>query len=149
MKRNVLVGVAALGLLTGCDVLDGTNNNPSHVGTPYALVRVGTEHVPVNLGQTTILADTLWLMHDKLRDGTGVLHQFSLSRFSGSNQDSKFEGDFNFQIQNSVLIYDQCPIGYYCAAALVYAPRVFNVVGDSLFETDHPGTAHYVYGRVK
>lgn len=149
MKQGILAGAVVFGLLTACDSTRISDNHHAPVGTPYALVRVGTTPLPVDQGGRTLLADTLWIGPEALRIGPGILHQLTVFRDGGLGQIQRSEANFNYQLVDNVLTYDQCPIGYYCAANLVYMPRVFDVVGDSLFETEHPGTSHYVYGRVR
>jgi hypothetical protein len=61
------------------------------------------------------------------------------------------QNDFNYSVTGSFLTYDTCPIGTFCAAAsLIYMPKTFQIVGDSLFEVVPAGLTKppYVYGRI-
>ena len=126
------------------------------VGTDlYLLKRIGTRPLPTFLqsgsdGQL-IIADSLIVPLRSIRDGgTFVIRRVQV----GQNPPEpvyRFEGEFHAEVAASTLVVDNCPIGSFCAASLVYAPFTLTIVGDSLVEIV-PSGANWeprVYGLVR
>lgn len=150
MRRTGTIILAAV-IAAGCYEPTG----PAEIGTVYALARVGTVRLPVYTGPgdtfPLLLADTLRLLPGQPGDDQTILRQATVVLLEDPRF-SRVEAEYYYQFENGQLTFDQCPIGYFCAAvALVGSPRVFNVVGDSLFEAIPAGTPRqpYVYGRVR
>jgi hypothetical protein len=140
--------LAAVVLAAGCtDYL-----SPSERGTIYALARVGSTSLPVFLGDNggfpLLIADTLILVSDRPKSSTSQLSHVSVLRQTAT-ETTRSETKHLFNIEGAQLSYDGCPVGSFCAA-LIAQPRVFSIVGDSLFEVS-PGaqSSPYVYGRVR
>lgn len=134
---------------TGCsDYL-----SPSATGTVYALARIGPTPLPVILGENggfpLLLADTLLLAQDRPRVGDSVLTHVGVLRFDAT-QTTRSESEHSYRLEGGQLSYDECPIGALCGA-IVAAPRLFQVVGDSLFEIFLVDAfiQPRVYGRVR
>lgn len=145
--RSIAFFLIASACAAGCsDYL-----SPSVSGTTYALARVGTTPLPVFLGENgglpLLLADTFRLVRERPHRGDSILEHVSVLRIE-NNQTTQSETEHFYTIQNGLLGFDECPIGSFCAA-LVAAPRIFQVVGDSLFEIQIQGRPQYVYGRVR
>lgn len=148
MFRPALLIFAAV-LAAGCsDYL-----SPSGSARVYALARIGPTPLPVFLGDNgafpLLLADTLLLVQDRPRVGDSVLTHVAVLRLDAT-QTTRAETEHYYSLEGGQLRYDECPIGAFCAA-IIAAPRIFQVVGDSLFEII-PETATNqprVYGRVR
>ena len=150
MKRVTTIFPALL-LLAGCTDYSG----PSGVEDVYALARVGPHHLPVPLHDNEpfplLLADTFRL-GDRGAAKDQILRQTTVLLSGPGGQAGRSDTEFDYRIEGSALVYNNCPRGSLCAAAgLVYAPRVFQMVGDSLFEVTPLGSnlPPYVYGRVR
>lgn len=148
MRRTAFL-LSAFFFAAGCsDYL-----SPSFNGTVYALARIGPTPVPVfigdNGGYPLLLADTIRLVQDRPRVGDSVLGHVAVLRLE-NNQTTRSESDHYYTLENGQLSYDECPIGSFCLD-LIAAPRVFQVVGDSLFEIvpEILNRPQYVYGRVR
>jgi len=121
----------------------------------YLLHRIGTRPLPTFLdgaaGSQLIIADTLVVPLRSIRDG-GV---FVIRRVQvGQNPPEpiyRFEGEYHAEVAASSLVLDNCPIGAFCAASLVYAPFTLTIVGDSLVEKVASGAnwEPRVYGLVR
>lgn len=150
MRRTVLA-VLTLGFLAGCTGYAG----PSALRNVYALARVGNSHLPIPLNSDgtppLLVADTFRLVQDRSRDAQQILHQTSVTSDGPGGKTARSDVEFVYRIENGTLIYDNCPIGSACFAGLVYSPRIFHIVGDSLFEVT-PVAANlppHVYGLVR
>ena len=127
MKTSRLALAALAALSFGCD-----ETRESIGASAFALVRIGGDHLPVRLSPSEayplLLADTLYIpvAPEFTLTWVEVIAQQPLevdrssTRHAGSWTDS--------------LTFDSCPIEALCIASLVYAPMVFDVVGDSLFQ---------------
>lgn len=147
--RRVALGLCTIFVAAACTDYTG----PSSGGNFYALVRVGAQHLPVPLDPSTptlLLADTFRLTSDRSRDQR-ILEQTTVIQDGPGGKVGRSLLQFVYNIDNENLVFDNCPIGSYCLGNLVYQPRVFQIVGDSLFETVPVGTDRpaHVYGRVK
>lgn len=145
--RSIAFFIIASACAVGCsDYL-----SPSVSGTTYALARVGTTPLPVFLGENgalpLLLADTIRLVQERPHRGDSILEHVSVLRTTNT-QISRSETEHLYTLEGGLLGFDECPIGSFCAA-LVAAPRIFQVVGDSLFEIQILGRPQYVYGRVR
>ena len=150
MRWRILTLLAAA-LAAGCS--DYAGPNPS--GCLYALARVGANHLPVPLDPTSALpllvADTFNLVSDRSRSEQQVLRQITVIQDAPNGHTVRSQSEFYYRIENGTLMYDNCPIGALCVAELVYAPRVFRIVGDSLFEVTpvDANLPQHVYGLVR
>lgn len=150
--RRPLLAVLAVILLGGCD----ESTSPSDSTKEYALGRIGNLHIPIGLGADGgppfLIADTLRLGDARPRRGnpfSSVLAHITVYQDANGNR-SRLESQHGYSIQGSTLTYDSCPIDALCAAALVYAPMTFHIVGDSLYQVTpqaSPLPAGAVYGR--
>ncbi len=97
------------------------------------------------------MADTLRPEGDRPRVEQQTLRQITVTQDGRDEKVGRGEADYHYQIDKSTLTYDNCPVGAFCAGSLVYAPRVFQIVGDSLFEVTPVGAniPQHVYGRVR
>lgn len=150
MKRAGTFLMAVL-LSAGCSDYSG----PSGLDGVYALARVGPNHLPVPLHPGTpiplLLADTFRLYANRSHIEDGILRQTTVLQDGPGGTIGRSDVEFDYRIEAGALLYDNCPRGSLCAAGLVYAPRVFQMVGDSLFEVTPLGSnlPPYVYGRVR
>jgi hypothetical protein len=150
MRRTALV-VLVLGVAAGCTDYGG----PSALQNTYALARVGTSHLPISLNQDgtppLLVADTFRLIQDRARNQQQILHQTTVTSDGPGGKTTRSDVDFIYRIENGTLIYDNCPVGSACFAGLVYAPRIFHIVNDSLFEVPPVGAnlPPHVYGLVR
>jgi len=148
MFRPALV-ICAAAFAAGCsDYL-----SPSGTARVYALARIGPTPLPVFLGDNgafpLLLADTLLLVQDRPRAGDSVLAHVAVMRLDAT-QTTRSESEHYYSWDGGQLRYDECPVGSFCAA-IIAAPRVFDIVGDSLFEVVAGNTniQPRVYGRVR
>lgn len=150
MRRTALL-LTALGLAAACRESAG----PSVPHSEYALARVGAARLPISfMGDGTppfLVADTLRLVEERPHTGRQILRQIIVIRPGPDGRTTRSEAEYAYTIENGTLVYDNCPIGSFCIASLVYAPRVFQIAGDSLFEVVPPGANFqpHVYGRVR
>jgi hypothetical protein len=150
MRRAAFV-LLALGLAAGCRDYAG----PSETGSVYALARMGAAHLPVSLnGDGTppfLVADTLRLIEDRPRPDQQILRRITVIQQGSSSAPARSETDYEYSITGGLLTYIDCPIGALCLASLVYSPRVFQIVRDSLFEVVPAGAGSppRVYGLVR
>lgn len=149
MPRLVFVALAAV-MLGSCE--DGTS--PASIPDEYALARIGLQKVPIPQGQSGgapfLLADTLRLGGGRSRDAAGqVLTRITVVG-DDKHIDYRMESEHVFAIENGVLTYDSCPRDSFCLGSLAYAPRAFQIVGDSLFQIVPQGSPFpaSVYGAV-
>ena len=148
--RRVALGLCTIFVAAGCTDYTG----PSSGRNLYALVRVGAQHLPVPLDPSTptlLLADTFRLTSDRSRRSADSRTDHGDSGRTGRKGGPIDSCSSSIKIDKETLVFDNCPIGSYCLGNLVYAPRVFQIVGDSLFETVPVGIDRppHVYGRVK
>lgn len=150
MRSVALVALAAMTLTVGCD----TGTSPSGFGRTYALARIGDDHLPVGQGAggtaPFLVGDTLELEQDRSRnDWEGTLRWIRVLR-DDQGVPSRSETNHNYSLHDAVLTYDSCPREALCIASLVYAPLIFQVVGDSLYQIlpDDQADSRAVYGRV-
>jgi len=150
MRRLILVSLLSVAL-GSCD--EGTA--PSIIADAYALARIGLQTPPIPQGPSGgapfLIADTLRLDHGRPREDPGrVLTRILVVR-DGNGTDYRMESEHTFTIEKSVLTYDSCPRDALCVAALVYAPLVFQIVGDSLFQIGPQASPlpASVYGAVR
>jgi hypothetical protein len=151
MHRTV-VAILAVVLGTGCRDYAG----PSAPHSVYALARVGSAHLPIPLNAGSplplLVADTFRLVEGRPRTEDPVLQQVTVIQQSSNGPPTRSAAEYYYEVDNGVLRYTNCPIGAFCAAAdLVYSPRSFGIVGDSLFEILPPGSGlpQHVYGMVR
>jgi hypothetical protein len=141
----------ALALFAGCTDYTG----PSVSEDVYALARVGAAHLPISLpGNGTapfLVADTFRLVRNRARTAQQILRQTTVTSDGPGGKTDRTDTEFIYRIENGTLIYDNCPIGANCFAGLVYAPRLFQITGDSLFELTPLGASipPHVYGLVR
>jgi len=150
MHRTV-VAILAVALGAGCRVYTG----PSAPHSVYALARVGSAHLPIPLDAGSplplLVADTFRLVDGRPREDP-VLQQVTVIQLSSGGPSTRSAVEYYYEVDNGVLRYTNCPIGAFCAAGdLVYSPRAFSIVGDSLFEILPPGSGlpQHVYGMVR
>jgi len=149
MTRLILAAFAALAV-GGCDA--GTS--PSAIRDTYALARIGLEKLPIAQGESGgapfLLADTLRLGGGRPRDAAGPALTRIVVFGDQDHIDYRLVSEHSFAIENGMLTYDSCPRGSFCIEALVYAPLVFQIVGDSLFQIMPQGSPipGAVYGAV-
>ena len=148
MFRPALV-ICAAAFVVGCsDYL-----SPSGTNSVYTLARIGPTPLPVFLGDNgafpLLLADTLLLVQDRPRVGDSILTHVAVLRLDAT-QTTRSESQHYYSRDGGQLRYDECPVGSFCAA-IIAAPRVFDIVGDSLFEVvaGNPNIQPRVYGRVR
>lgn len=150
MRRAAFILWAAA-LAAACDQYGG----PSRPLNVYALARVGANHLPISLnGDGTppfLLADTLRLVDVRARTGQQVLRETVVTSDPPGGMPVRAETEFTYWIEDQTLTIDNCPRGFFCAASLVYMPRVFQIVGDSLFEAVPAGVnlPPHIYGLVR
>ena len=150
MRRTALL-LTALVLAAACRESAG----PSVPHNAYALARVGAARLPISfMGDGTppfLVADTFRLTQDRSRTDPRILRRVLVVQQGSTPPTTRTEADYAYEISDGKLRYDDCPIGGLCIASLVYAPRVFQIVGDSLFEIVPPGASFqtHVYGRVR
>ncbi len=150
MRRAVFL-LWASGLAAGCSEYGG----PSTPHGVYALARVGSVHLPVSFnGDGTppfLLADTLRLAQDRPRNEQQILRRITVMQQQLNGASTRSEAEYGYEISNGVFAFVDCPIGSLCIASLVYAPRSFRIVGDSLLEVLPPGATSqpHVYGMVR
>jgi hypothetical protein len=119
----------------------------------YLLRRVGSQALPAPADPGPQAA---WYIADSLRfpalpnqgkDPFVITRITVLQDFTG--QRSRTVGQFQATATQDILTIDSCPIGSFCLASLVYAPTIFRVAGDSLFEQLPPGSPYQprVYSR--
>jgi hypothetical protein len=150
MRRTTLTLLAAA-LAAGCTEYTG----PSASHDVYALARVGLDHLPVpaypDASIPLLLADTFRLGQDRSRTSQQILRQITVLQDGPGEKIERSEVQFLYRIENGILLYDNCPMGYFCIAGLVAAPRAFQIVGDSLFEVVPAGvnTPPHIYGLVR
>ncbi len=143
--------LCAVILSAGCSDYSG----PSGLDGVYALARVGPDHLPVPLHSGApfprLLADTFRLYTDRSHVEDRILRQTTVRQDTPGGQIGRSEVEFDYRIEDGALVYNNCPRGSLCVAGLVFAPRVFQMVGDSLFEVTPLGSGvlPYVYGRVR
>ena len=137
--------------LAACSVY----TSPSAPRDVYALARLGTARLPTSFnGDGTppfLIADTLRLNSDRAGTDQLALRRITVTRQVMTGPNTRSAADFPYQITDKTLVYTECPIGAYCLASLIYAPRTFQIVGDSLFEVSLTGvnTHPRVYGLVR
>jgi hypothetical protein len=148
MFRPALV-VCAAAFAAGCsDYL-----SPSGSNSVYILARIGPTPLPVFIGQDgglpLLLADTLLLVQDRPRVGDSILTHVAVLRVDATHT-TRSESEHYYTRDGGQLRYDECPVGSFCAA-IIAMPRVFDIVGDSLFEVVAGNTniQPRVYGRVR
>jgi hypothetical protein len=152
MRRLIQVTLLA-GLAAGCGVLTDDSYGASE---RYALVRVGDKHLPVALGPDGsapfLVSDTLALTDSRIRDDDDLLVWIRRTEAENGTVNRSVSEHW-YLVEDDVLTFDSCPREVLCAAAtsLVYAPMMFQVVGDSLFQIIVPPFQGepMVYGRVK
>ena len=149
--RSLIVLVLATSALGGC----GESTSPSHLSDTYALARIGLQTPPIPQGPSGgapfLLADTLRLDDGRPREDLGrVLRRIQVIR-DGNGVNYRTETEHVFAIEDGLLIYDSCPRQSFCLGSLVYAPLVFQIVGDSLFQNGPQGSPlpGAVYGAVR
>ncbi len=149
--RSLIVLLFATAALGGC----GESTSPSHLSDTYALARIGLQTLPIPQGPSGgapfLLADTLRLDGGRPRENLeGVLRRIQVVR-DGNGVNYRMETEHVFAIENGVLTYDSCPRQAFCLGSLVYAPLVFQIVGDSLFQSGLQGSpiSGAVYGAVR
>ncbi len=148
-RAAFILGV--LGLAAGC----GDYAGPSGPRDVYALARVGLNRLPVPLNgngnPALLLADTFRLVENRARTDQQILRQTTITSDGPGGKIGRSEAGFLYRIENGTLIFDNCPLGASCFADLIYAPRIFQIVGDSLFEVSPLGanTPPHVYGLVR
>ncbi len=149
--RRTLLFLLALGGTYACGVYTG----PSGPKNTYALARVGAQQLPVPLDGNAplplLVADTFRLASDRSKSESLILQQTTVIQQTADGKLLRRDASFVYRIDQGNLIYDNCPVGSFCLASLVYAPRIFQVIGDSLFEVVQPGlqTPPHVYGLVR
>jgi hypothetical protein len=150
MRRLIFISFLTLAL-AGCD--DGTA--PSTLSDAYALARIGVQTPPIPQGPSGgapfLIADTLRLDNGRPREESGRVLTRILVVQDASGTDHRMESEHVFTIENGLLTYDSCPRDALCIASLVYAPMIFQIVGDSLFQIPPPAfpAAAAVYGAVR
>ena len=146
MFRPALVMCAAACAVGCSDYL-----SPSGTNSVYTLARIGPTPLPVFIGTNggfpLLLADTLLLVQDRPRVGDSVLTHAAVLRVDATHT-TRSESEHYYSFEDGQLRYDECPIGALCIVAM---PRVFDAVGDSLFEVIPTGAniQRRVYGRVR
>lgn len=149
--RRIFLLLLAAGGVGACGVYTG----PSGPKNVYALVRVGTQHLPVPVDGGSplplLVADTFRLTSDRSKSDSPILQQTTVIRQTVNGKLVRSDVTFVYSIGQGTLTFDTCPVGSFCLASLVYAPRVFRIAGDSLFEVIQPGlqTPPHVYGLVR
>jgi hypothetical protein len=150
VRRLIFVSLAAMAL-GGCN----ESTSPSLLPDAYALARIGVQTPPIPQGPSGgapfLIADTLRLDHGRPREDLGwVLTRILVVR-DDNGTDYRMESEHIFTIEGSVLTYDSCPRDALCVASLVYAPLVFQIVGDSLFQIGPQASPlpASVYGAVR
>lgn len=150
MRRLILVSIAALAL-TGCN--DGTS--PSSLPNEYVLARIGLLTPPIPQGPSGgapfLIADTLRLDMGRSRRDLGRVLERILVVQDANGTNHRMATEHVFTIENGVLTYDTCPRDAFCLGSLVYAPLVFQIVGDSLFQSGPEASPmqRSVYGAVR
>jgi hypothetical protein len=130
------------------------HSGPSGTTSTYALARVGPNHLPVLISEGSpqlLLADTFRLMRDRSRTNLETLRQTTVIQNGPGGSTEKSETEFEYRLEAGTLVLNNCPIGALCAMGLVYAPRIFQIEGDSLFELTPLGAnlPSHVYGLVR
>ena len=130
---------------------------PSGPREVYALARVGLNRLPVPLNgngnPALLVADTFRLAPVRARTDQQILRRITVVRQETNGPTTRSEVQYAYEIANGILTYIECPVGSFCVATanLVYAPRIFQIAGDSLFEVTPVGAnlPPYVYGLVR
>lgn len=151
MKRNWVMAALLAGALAGC-VGDATAPGG---GSLYRLRRIGTQPLPApsypSPDAPLIVADSLLLTAARVRSADDLeVTRITIQR-SGAAGDERNVNRYRAALEGDLLIMDNCPVGSFCIASLVYAPSRFLIVGDSLFEQlpqDSPLLPR-VYGLVR
>ena len=149
--RSAVSFLSAVILTAACTDYSG----PSEVEGVYALARVGLDHLPVPRHEGSpfplLVADTFRLFGDRGAEKDQILRQTTVLQSGPGAQLGRSDTEFDYRIEGSALVYNNCPRGSLCAAGLVYAPRVFQMVGDSLVEVTALGSSQspHVYGLVR
>lgn len=149
--RHTARYLCAMIFLAACSVYTG----PSAPHDVYALARLGTSHLPTSFNHDGsppfLVADTLWLNSNQAQADQLALRRVTVVRQAFTGGNTRSEAVFPYEITDKTLVYTECPIGFYCLASLVYAPRTFQILGDSLFEVIPVGvnTPPRVYGLVR
>jgi hypothetical protein len=148
-------GKHALPLLALALAACGFDSTAPGGATLYLLRRIGAQPLPApsypSPGAPLIVADSLFLSPPPPRDQESFLVTRITVLQTAPGEDSRSSNRFQATLEGSLLTVDNCPIGSFCIASLVYLPDRFLIVGDSLFEQIPTGSPQLprVYGRVR
>jgi len=131
MRVFTAVACAAGFALSGCTDLVSSNSSE----TVYALYRIGDDVLPApsSVPGITTVADTLIIPNAVVTPAGAPLTDIRVTEDAQGTR-TRERQRFQANRRADALVVDNCPVGSFCIASLVYAPSAFLFVGDSLFE---------------
>jgi hypothetical protein len=147
MRVSALAACAAAFALSGCTDLVSSDSNEA----VYALYRIGDDVLPAPSGVPgiTVIGDTLIIPDAVVTNAGAALTDIRVTEDAQGTR-TRDRQQYMATRRADALLVDNCPVGSFCIASLVYQPSAFVFVGDSLFEqvAETSQNKPRVYGRV-